>query len=194
MSKYKNPGTFQPNQTWSLFLDRDGVINKRFIDRYVLSADEFEFIEGAVESIAGFSKVFGKILVVTNQQGIGKGLMTNQDLEQIHDKMLNAIEQAGGRIDKIYHCPDLKEKHSFYRKPEIGMALNARKDFPDINFKKSVMVGDTISDMIFGKRMKMLTFFIGSDIQLIRDNYRIIDYNFVSLKEFATFVKIVSNT
>jgi histidinol-phosphate phosphatase family protein len=181
---------FKPDKTWSLFLDRDGVINTRLVDEYVLRESDFTLIDGVAHSLSFFAGIFGRIVVVTNQQGIGKGLMNENDLEQVHNKMISEINQAGGRIDKIYHCPDLKEKNSFYRKPAIGMALRAKKDFPEIAFHKSVMVGDSISDMIFGKRMKMKTVFIGTDIQLIRHHYRIIDYSFHSLTGLADFIKI----
>jgi histidinol-phosphate phosphatase family protein len=185
-SKLRN---FEANSNWSLFLDRDGVINTRLVDEYVTKPSEFEFIEDVPECIAFFTKVFARIVVVTNQQGVGKGLMTIQDLELIHSQMLDSIKNAGGKIDKIYYCPELKEKNSFYRKPSVGMALLAKKDFPEIEFQKSIMVGDSISDMVFGRRLKMVTVFIGTDVQLIRENYRIIDYSFGSLKRFSDFLQ-----
>jgi histidinol-phosphate phosphatase family protein len=184
----ENLKKFHPDRSWNLFLDRDGVINTHLVDEYVTKPSDFEFIEGAPESIAEISKIFNRIVVVSNQQGIGKGLMSEDDLGKIHDKMLLGLKEKGGRIDKIYFCPDLKESKSFYRKPSIGMALLAKKDFPDIEFRRSVMVGDSVSDMLFGKRLKMTTVFIHNDIQLIRENYRIIDYSFGSLKEFSAYL------
>ncbi len=177
--------TFKPNTTWSLFLDRDGVINVRKMDAYVLKPDDFIFHKGAENAIARLSKLFGTIVVVTNQQGIGKGLMTKNDLEQIHEKMMAGIEAAGGRIDKIYHCPALKEENHICRKPSPGMALKARKDFPAIHFKRSVMVGDTISDMRFGKSLGMITVFIGTERKTISENHSLIDFSFDSLKTMA---------
>ena len=182
--------TFQIDKSWSLFLDRDGVINERKMDDYVLTPADFVFREEAERSIAKLSKLFGPLVVVTNQQGIGKGLMTEHDLHAIHEKMLTGIDSAGGRVDKVYFCPELKEAHSFYRKPSPGMALRAKKDFPVIRFRKSVMVGDTISDMKFGKRLKMVTVFIGEEKELISRNYKLIDYAFPGLKEFADFVSV----
>lgn len=179
---------FSPDKTWSLFLDRDGVINERYIDQYVLKPADFKFIDEVQESMAWFSEIFGIIVVVTNQQGIGKGMMTEADLDSIHQKMATEIKRTGGRIDKIYHCPALREEFHFCRKPAPGMALRARKDFPQINFKRSVMVGDTLSDMQFGKKLKMTTVFINKDKKLISQNDMLIDYCFSSLWGFKEFL------
>jgi len=148
--------------TWSLFLDRDGVINRKLENDYVKSWEEFEFIPGALKSIASFSKIFGRIIVVTNQQGIGKGLYTHEELELVHAKMIHEIELTGGRIDKVYYSPNLNSENSILRKPNIGMGLKAKEDFPEIDFKKSIIIGDSVSDMQFGKNLGMTTFYITS--------------------------------
>lgn len=148
------------DKSWTLFLDRDGVINRRIIDDYVRNIDEFEFLESVPESIAKLANLFGVIVVVTNQQGIGKKWMTESDLESIHQHMVKSIEQAGGRIDKIYHCPMLKTEENNCRKPLPAMGYAAKNDFPNIDFSKSVMVGDSISDMEFGKALGMFNVFI----------------------------------
>lgn len=148
------------DKSWTLFLDRDGVINKNRDNDYVKNWSEFEFIPGSVVAIGYFAGLFGKIVVVTNQQGIGKGLMTEDDLKKIHQLMLDQIQKGGGRLDKIYHCPDLAELQSPCRKPATGMALKAQKDFPEIDFKKSVMVGDSSKDMEFAARLSMHRFYV----------------------------------
>lgn len=145
------------DHSWSLFLDRDGTINKRLPGTYVMDWDQFEFLEGAVDGIAELSSLFGNIVIVTNQQGIGKGLMTHERLHDIHDQMMERITYNGGRIDEIYYCPDLAADMPACRKPEPGMALQAAQDFPSIVFTKSIMVGDTESDMQFGRRLGMVT-------------------------------------
>lgn len=172
------------DKSWSLFLDRDGVINERLLDDYIKNTDEFKFIDGTIEAIKGFSNIFGKIFVVTNQQGIGKGLMTEKTLNDIHKKMSDEIKQHGGKIDKVYYCPFKKEDKSFLRKPNVGMGLLAKKEFPEINFKKSIMAGDTISDMEFGKKLKMITVFISNDKALIDKNSNLIDFGYPNLLEF----------
>ncbi len=148
--------------TWTLFLDRDGVINVRLVDDYVKNSGEFEFISGSPEAIAQLSKKFGRTVVVTNQQGIGKGLMTETDLAQIHDKMKDGVTEVGGKIDAAYHAPNLASENSSLRKPDTGMAVLARRDFPLINYQKSVMVGDSDSDIAFGIACGMQTVFIGT--------------------------------
>jgi len=173
---------------WTLFLDRDGVINRRLVDDYVKKLEEFEFLPKVLKSIAIFSKAFKHIFIVTNQQGVGKGLMTEVDLEIIHKKMLEEIEAQGGRIDKVYHCPDLASSNSKNRKPEIGMALKAQKDFPDIEFSKSLMVGDSKGDIKFGKNAGMITVFINSD-KLDTDFDA--DFAFESLGEFGDEIGII---
>jgi len=146
--------------SWTLFLDRDGVINKRLVDDYVKHWGEFEFLEKVPETIAYCAKLFGTIVVVTNQQGIGKGLMTEEDLTDIHNNMKSQIESAGGRIDKVYFCPKLKTEQPNCRKPLPYMGYAAQKDFPKIDFKKSIMVGDSDSDMEFGSALGMTNIFI----------------------------------
>jgi len=173
---------------WALFLDRDGVINRRLVDDYVKKTSEFEFLPKVLESIAIFSKVFKYVFIVTNQQGIGKGLMSEADLEIIHRKMVQKIEAQGGRIDKIYHCPDLASSNSENRKPEIGMALQAQKDFPDIEFSKSLMAGDSKGDIRFGKNAGMTTVFINSD-KLDTDFDA--DFAFESLGKFGDEIGII---
>lgn len=176
------------DKTWSLFLDRDGVINKRLPGAYVKELSQFEFIDGVPEAIQLLSSVFGDVVVVTNQQGIGKGLMTEEELAAIHAYMLHEVQKAGGRIDKVYHSPHLESKRHYTRKPAIGMGLKAKKDFQGIKFTKSVMVGDSLSDMIFGKRLKMRTVFIG-DIVNARRHPEWIDFIYPDLITFARLFK-----
>lgn len=141
---------------WTLFLDRDGVINKKRPNDYVKNLDELILLPGAVDAIAFLSTVFGRVIIVTNQQGVGKQLMSHQELGRIHDNILQEVKEAGGHIDAIYYAPQLKSEGSLMRKPEIGMALEARKDFPEIDFAKSLLVGDSQSDMQFAENAGMI--------------------------------------
>lgn len=145
------------DQDWTLFLDRDGVINVRKMGGYIEKTEEVEFLPGVLEAIAGFSKIFQHIIVVTNQQGISKGIMTESNLSDIHRYMASEIESAGGKIDAYYHAPGLKATDTTRRKPFPGMALEAKENFPKIDFRKSIMVGDTDSDIQFGKNLGMKT-------------------------------------
>lgn len=146
---------------WTLFLDRDGVINERLPGAYVKHPDEFTFLPGAIEAIVSMNRLFGTTLVVTNQQGIGKGLMTAADLHVVHEEMQASVKAAGGNFDAIFYCPELAAGDPPCRKPNPGMAMQAKAQFPIIDFERSVMVGDSPSDMEFGERLGMKTVFIG---------------------------------
>lgn len=176
---------------WTLFLDRDGVINERIPDNYVMTPDQFIFLPGVLDAFRIFNSIFRKIFVVTNQQGIGRGLMRISDLNKVHDYMLSEVAKSGGRIDRVYYSPDLKNSGSFWRKPSVGMGLAARKDFPEIRFKECVMAGDTASDILFGKRLGMITIFIGDDIKEKKASRELLDYAFHDLISFAEFIKQV---
>lgn len=154
---------FHPDKTWTLFLDRDGVINVRLHGDYVKTISEFEFLPGVKEALAKFSAIFGTIVVVTNQQGISKGFYSHEDLAAIHAFMKTEIENAGGRIDAVYYAPQLAAENSPMRKPGNGMALQARQDFPQIDFAKSIMAGDSGSDMEFAFRSGMKAVFVGEN-------------------------------
>jgi histidinol-phosphate phosphatase family protein len=172
----------------TLFLDRDGVINKRIIDGYVYLWNEFVFENGVLDALQILSKYFNPIIVVTNQQGIGRGLMSEEDFSLICKNMKEAVLENGGRIDHIFHCPALKKDNSFNRKPQVGMGLQARRLSSSINFKNSIMVGDSFSDMLFGKRLKMTTALIADNCDMARKYPQIIDLKFASLIEFANFI------
>lgn len=149
----------QISDNWTLFLDRDGVINHEKVEDYVYHFGEFVFYNKAIEAIKILSRKFPRIILVTNQKGVGKGLMTEENLLDIHKNMLEAISKGGGRIDAIYYCTALESNHS-HRKPNPGMALQAKQDFPEIDFSKSLIVGNNISDMEFGRNAHMHTVFV----------------------------------
>jgi len=174
------------DNSWTLFLDRDGVINRRILGSYVRTWDQFELIPGVLTALETLSGIFGKIIIVTNQQGIGKRLMTESDVNLIHKKFKRTVEQGGGRIDGIYFSPQLENERSFMRKPNVGMAIKARREHPGIHFKKSVIVGDSLSDMVFGKRLHMVTVLISASLSDLREGYKFIDLAFPDLRTFAT--------
>lgn len=169
---------------WTLFLDRDGVINLHFPKDYVKNWNEFYFLEGAIESIKELSRIFGRIVVVTNQQGVGKNKMSENDLRIIHSNMLSEIQNAGGRLDSIYAATTLAENDTLgFRKPKIGMALQAQNDFPEIDFAKSIIVGDSISDMQFGRNAGMFTVLVSDKTELDITESLLVDYHISSLSE-----------
>ena len=133
-----------------LLLDRDGVINKLRPNDYVKCWAEFEFLPGVLDALAVWCKFFKHIFIVTNQRGVGKGVMTEADLKQIHERMIDEIEACGGCIDRIYYCTALTDTDS-NRKPNKGMFLQILRDYPYILREDCLMVGDSDSDMQFAK-------------------------------------------
>jgi len=132
----------------TLLLDRDGVINRLRRGDYVKTWDEFEFLPGFLKNVACWSEKCRRIIVVTNQRGVGKGLMTDDALNDIHRRMVRDIENNGGRIDAVYCCTSVTEEDP-RRKPGIGMYEEICRDFPDVPSGRTLMVGDSDSDEEF---------------------------------------------
>ncbi len=151
---------FNLDENWTIFLDRVGVINKRLPGKYVGTPDDFEFLPGAKQAIKKLGEHFRRIVVVTNQQGLAKGYMTEEELKIVNDYMIAEINKSGGRIDGVYYCADSSKKEPNCRKPNPDLAQRAKKDFPEIDFRKSIIFGDSISDMEFGNRLGMKTILI----------------------------------
>jgi histidinol-phosphate phosphatase family protein len=150
---------YRIDNTWTLFLDRDGVLNYEKKDDYIRDVSEFNLYEGVREALGKITPLFQHVIVVTNQRGIGRGFMSEDDLYAIHENLLALIQQNGGHIHQFYFAPDL-DRNAYHRKPNIGMGLQAKQDFPGIDFEKSIMVGNNLSDMEFGKRLAMKTVFV----------------------------------
>lgn len=180
---------FKVNPEWTLFLDRDGVINERLHNDYIKRWDEFRFLPGVLDALSHFNNIFSRIFIVTNQAGIEKGVLTHEDLRSIHEQMMEYIMYHGGRVDEIYYCPYKPDLDPLCRKPNPGMALQAKKDFPEINFVQSVMVGDSDSDIIFGNRLGMKTVLVGDKADnVFGDQLSIPDSRMDSLSDFADYL------
>lgn len=169
---------------WTLFLDRDGVINYEKQNDYIHTWSEFKFYEGVLDAMAIFAKKFKHIVVVTNQRGIGKGVTKEEDLLFLHKKMKATVEENGGRIDAIYYCKDF-DLNSPCRKPNTGMGMQAVKDIPTINLTKALMIGNTLSDMQFGKNLGVSTIFLPTTRPEVNLEDEHIDAVFPSLIAFA---------
>jgi histidinol-phosphate phosphatase family protein len=174
----------QIDKSWTLFLDRDGVINEEIYGSYVTQWRDFRFCTGALEALAYLNDIFGTIVVVTNQRGVGRGIMTLENLKDIHTRMITAIQAHSGRVDHIYSCTDVADAHR-NRKPNVGMALQAKEDFSGIDFKRAVMVGNSVSDMEFGKRMAMHTVFLTTKLAPFPLPHDLIDEQFDSLLHWS---------
>jgi D-glycero-D-manno-heptose 1,7-bisphosphate phosphatase len=172
------------DHTWTLFLDRDGVINVENVGTYITNWEEFQFCEGALEGIRHLSGLFGTVVIVTNQRGVGRGIMSLDSLKNISNQMMATIAGEGGKVDRVYVCTAVSdEDHN--RKPNVGMGIQAREDFPMIDFKRSVMVGNSLSDMEFGKRLAMSTVFLTTKHEPFTLPHDLIDEQYSSLLQWA---------
>lgn len=171
------------NPAWTLFIDRDGVVNEEKHLDYIHKWDEFKFYPGVKEAFKIFNKRFGIIIMITNQRGVAKGLTKLEDLHLIHKNMLQEIEDTGGRIDKIYVCTEMESPN---RKPNSGMGLQARKDFTEIDLSKSIMIGNTLSDMKFGRNLGVsINIFLPTTRKEVPLNHEDIDIVFNDLISVA---------
>jgi D-glycero-D-manno-heptose 1,7-bisphosphate phosphatase len=175
------------NSDWTLFLDRDGVINVEKNEDYIRNWDEFTFYKESILALPILAHKFKTIVIATNQKGIGKGLMTHEDLGFIHQNMVDKIKEVGGRIDHIFYCPDL-DNDSPNRKPQPGMAFQAKEQFPTIDFEKSIMVGNRPSDMHFGRNAGLHTVFLATTHPQTPFPDSNIDYRFDNLLTFANAI------
>lgn len=170
----------------AFFFDRDGIVNERLINQYVKTKDEFHFLRGFIDLFSLVIDLGFIPIVITNQQGIGKALMSENDLIQIHNYMQSElIKLTGKSFNDIFYCSELKDSNSFRRKPNPGMILEAIDKW-GINPKLSWMIGDSISDSVAGKRANINTILIGN---YLKDEVREADFIFQNINEAIEFVK-----
>ena len=179
------------NKKRAIFLDRDGVINKEV--NYLSTPDDFEFIEGSIDALILLKQKGFLLIVITNQAGIARGYFTEEDLTQIHEKMIRILEQHDINLDGIYYCPHHPEftGECTCRKPKIGMFLKAKEKY-DIDLKSSYMVGDTLNDIKAGYNAKCKTVLVLTGYGE-EEKSKIItlkpDYIYNNLLEFAKNIK-----
>jgi D-glycero-D-manno-heptose 1,7-bisphosphate phosphatase len=138
---------------WCLFVDRDGVINRRVVGGYVRSWSEFSFVPGAVEALVRLALWAPHVVVVTNQQGVGKGVMSDADLDEVHARMLEVLAVAGATVDAVLVCPHLASAGCACRKPSPGLARAWLAEHRACDGALSVMLGDSDSDMVMARRL-----------------------------------------
>jgi histidinol-phosphate phosphatase family protein len=151
------PAYAAPGPAWTLFLDRDGVLNRAGEGEYIRRPEDFELLPGVLDALAWLLPRFGRALVATNQQGVGKGLVSEADLAAVHGRLEALLAGRGLRLGAIYCCPHLHAAGCDCRKPAPGMALRAQGDFPEIDFARSLMIGDSLRDLQFGRAAGMWT-------------------------------------
>jgi D-glycero-D-manno-heptose 1,7-bisphosphate phosphatase len=147
----------------TVFLDRDGVLNEKMPEgRYVESWSDFHLLPGVPEALARLNRAGLRVVVVSNQRGVALGRYSAADVDSIHAGLLGLLQAHGAWIDAIYFCPHHKGVCNC-RKPLPGLFQQAVADFPSITPETSAMVGDSLSDIEFGRRLGMLTLFIQGD-------------------------------
>jgi D-glycero-D-manno-heptose 1,7-bisphosphate phosphatase len=151
--------------SWSknraVFLDRDGVIIKE--KGFVFEPDDVVLVDAAAEAIIRMSSMGLKIVVLTNQSGIGRGLFNEESYKKVLRRMVQLLEKSGARLDGVHHCPHAPWEGCDCRKPKPGLALKAAKDL-GISLSRSFVVGDKRSDMELARA-------IGSKGILVRTGY-----------------------
>ncbi|QQS28208.1 MAG: HAD-IIIA family hydrolase [Sphingobacteriales bacterium] len=190
LNNFKKVQQWNITQDWTLFIDRDGVINTDMGNVYVKSLEQFTFIQNVPECLVMLRRFFGKFIVVSNQQGVGKGLVTHQEVQMLFAHIQKSVSDLNGKIDAFYYCPHLAAVKCLCRKPGIGMALQAKIDFPDIDFKKSVIIGDRETDMIFGKKVGMKTVLVNNNELLTPPKNEVAD---IVCKDLCDFTQILLN-
>lgn len=149
------------NKNKAVFLDRDGVINKKLPEHnYIKKWEEFKFLPNIAEAIRELNKKF-LVIVTSNQRGVGRGMMAIEDLEDIHIKMKKALQKQNARIDGIYFCPHNYKDNCNCRKPKPGMLFKAAKHF-GIDLSQSYIIGDSSVDIQAGKRVGCRTILISN--------------------------------
>ncbi len=142
------------------------MINKKLDGLYVRKWEEFQFMPKAQEALVILNKIFKRIIIVTNQQGIGKGIMSEQELSFLHEKMIQVIVNLNIKIDRIYHCPHLASVNCLCRKPAPGMLEQAIRDFPDIRRERSYLIGDSDTDIQAGESVGLHTVKVSNEFTL----------------------------
>jgi D-glycero-D-manno-heptose 1,7-bisphosphate phosphatase len=156
--KPENPTVLRALST--VFLDRDGVVNEKMPENfYVTSWEQFRLLPGVVEAISRLNRAGMRVIVVSNQRGVARGLYTEEDVRAIHSQFQSVLKTKGAHVDAFYFCPHEKGQCNC-RKPLPGLFESAIAEFPDITAVTSVMIGDSHSDIEFGKRLGLLTVFI----------------------------------
>ena len=152
-----------PRELRTVFLDRDGVLNEKMPEgQYVTRWEEFRPLPGVAESIARLNQAGIRVIVVSNQRGIARGLYTTADVDAIHARFQELLRSRGARIDAIFVCPHDKGECGC-RKPLPGMFEQAVSRFPAITAASSAMIGDSLVDIDFGRGIGMATVFVEGD-------------------------------
>lgn len=152
----RTPKKIQP----AIFLDRDGTINKEV--GYLSDPADFELLPNALDGMKKFMEMGYRLVIVTNQGGIGLGYFSRHEFYQVNKQMLTEISRGGILIDKIYFCPHSKAEDCPCRKPKTGLIFKAEEDL-NLDLKNSFFIGDSAWDIEAGKNVGLKTLFIKNE-------------------------------
>jgi D-sedoheptulose 7-phosphate isomerase len=160
------------------FIDRDGIINQRLgPHEYVKHWEQFRFVDGAISMLRGLSDHGYRLVVVTNQQGVGKGVISEEALTGIHHKMTAALAREGIPLTRVLHCPHLEQDRCPCRKPRPGLIFRALNEMPFlVDVQRSIVVGDSASDAFAGHAAGIGTIvLVGNPEEGVPDGTTIVD-------------------
>lgn len=143
----------------AVFLDRDGVINENLDGDYVKSWDEFVFLPGALAAIRRLVDHGTLVIVISNQAGVGKGLMAPDVVEEVHQRMVAESRSETGQIAAVYWCPHTSEDRCDCRKPNPGLLLQAARDW-GLDLEQCYLVGDALTDIEAGQSVGCITILV----------------------------------
>jgi len=157
---YHSRVSISPEILHTVFLDRDGVINRKMPEgQYVTGWQNFHLLPGVPQAVAKLNHANLRVIIVTNQRGIALGLYRAEDVEAIHSKLQLSLAESGAHIDGFYFCPHDKRECTC-RKPGPGLFEQAKAQFPEITPETSLVIGDSLSDIEFGRNLGLKTIFI----------------------------------
>ena len=149
----------------AVFLDRDGVINEKRND-HVKSINEFKIFSGVGNAIKLLRNKGYLVIIITNQSAIGRKIISEKKLDEIHTELKNYLNQHDAYVDSIYYCPHTPEENCNCRKPKPGLLIKATSDF-DIDLEKSYFIGDSESDLNAAKEARCKGILLENDQTLL---------------------------
>ncbi len=164
----------------ALLLDRDGVLNEEKRGSYIFTPEEYIWLPGVQDALVKAREYYDYFFIVTNQRGISRGLMTEADLAKVHQKMTDELSKLDVEIHGIYYAKGMDDADPF-RKPNPGMGLKIKEEFKDIDWSRSTMIGNNISDMEFGKHLDLETIFLSTTNPPLKLPHSSVDKQFSSL-------------
>jgi histidinol-phosphate phosphatase family protein len=176
----------QDKITGAVFIDRDGTIAKDV--QYCSCPNDFELVSDAGKSIKLLNEAWLKVILITNQSGIGRGYFSEETLEKIHKKMTDDLVNYGAHVDAVYYCPHKPADNCDCRKPKSGLIIKAARDH-NIDLASSYMVGDKMHDIMAGKNAGCRTILIqSSNEDVFNDIYCVPDITVGSFHQAVQYI------